>query len=188
MLARDDVYLSVAPTLWDIDFRTAVSQAELEDRERPAPITGSPLRATTAPAPSRSTPPGPSCSPAASRWSPTRTTRATDRSLARRSSPRSSASKCPFSPTNWPTPKRARDRHDLHLRRHDRRHVVARIESPDAERSSVATAASCRPTSPAESCPVADAELGQRALRRSRGRKRQPGARGHRRRAARKPG
>jgi valyl-tRNA synthetase len=35
MLARDDVYSSVAPTLWDIDFRTAVSQAELEDRERP---------------------------------------------------------------------------------------------------------------------------------------------------------
>jgi valyl-tRNA synthetase len=34
-LARDEVYSSVAPTLWDIDFRTAVSQAELEDRERP---------------------------------------------------------------------------------------------------------------------------------------------------------
>ena len=33
-LARDEVYSSVAPTLWDIDFRTAVSQAELEDRER----------------------------------------------------------------------------------------------------------------------------------------------------------
>ncbi len=36
MLARDEVYSSVAPTLWDVDFRTAVSQAELEDRERPA--------------------------------------------------------------------------------------------------------------------------------------------------------
>jgi valyl-tRNA synthetase len=35
MLERGDVYSSVAPTLWDIDFRTAVSQAELEDRERP---------------------------------------------------------------------------------------------------------------------------------------------------------
>ncbi|MCU1363227.1 MAG: valS [Acidimicrobiaceae bacterium] len=34
-LARDEVYSSVAPTLWDVDFRTAVSQAELEDRERP---------------------------------------------------------------------------------------------------------------------------------------------------------
>jgi len=36
MLGRGEVYSSVAPTLWDVDFRTAVSQAELEDRERPA--------------------------------------------------------------------------------------------------------------------------------------------------------
>ena len=36
MLARREVYSSIAPTLWDVDFRTAVSQAELEDRERPA--------------------------------------------------------------------------------------------------------------------------------------------------------
>ena len=35
MLARGEAYSSVAPTLWDVDFRTAVSQAELEDRERP---------------------------------------------------------------------------------------------------------------------------------------------------------
>ena len=35
MLARGQVYAQVAPTLWDVDFRTAVSQAELEDRERP---------------------------------------------------------------------------------------------------------------------------------------------------------
>jgi valyl-tRNA synthetase len=36
MVRRGEVYSSVAPTLWDVDFRTAVSQAELEDRERPA--------------------------------------------------------------------------------------------------------------------------------------------------------
>jgi valyl-tRNA synthetase len=35
-LARGDAYLAEAPTLWDITFRTAVAQAELEDRERPA--------------------------------------------------------------------------------------------------------------------------------------------------------
>jgi valyl-tRNA synthetase len=35
MLARGEIYSSEAPTLWDIDFRTAVSQAEMEDRERP---------------------------------------------------------------------------------------------------------------------------------------------------------
>jgi valyl-tRNA synthetase len=33
MLARGDAYQAEAPTLWDIDFRTAVAQAELEDRE-----------------------------------------------------------------------------------------------------------------------------------------------------------
>ena len=36
MLERGEVYSSEAPTLWDVDFRTAVSQAELEDRERTA--------------------------------------------------------------------------------------------------------------------------------------------------------
>ncbi len=35
LLSGGHAYSSTAPTLWDIDFRTAVSQAELEDRERP---------------------------------------------------------------------------------------------------------------------------------------------------------
>ena len=35
MLARGEAYRQDAPTLWDVDFRTAVAQAELEDRERP---------------------------------------------------------------------------------------------------------------------------------------------------------
>jgi valyl-tRNA synthetase len=34
-VARDEAYSQEAPTLWDIDFRTAVAQAEMEDRERP---------------------------------------------------------------------------------------------------------------------------------------------------------
>ncbi len=34
LLARDLAYQHEAPTLWDVDFRTAVAQAELEDRER----------------------------------------------------------------------------------------------------------------------------------------------------------
>jgi valyl-tRNA synthetase len=34
-LARGEAYRSEAPTLWDVDFQTAVAQAELEDRERP---------------------------------------------------------------------------------------------------------------------------------------------------------
>jgi valyl-tRNA synthetase len=36
MLARGEAYQVEAPTLWDVDFRTAVAQAELEDREVPA--------------------------------------------------------------------------------------------------------------------------------------------------------
>ncbi len=32
-LARGEAYSAEAPTLWDVDFRTAVAQAELEDRE-----------------------------------------------------------------------------------------------------------------------------------------------------------
>ncbi|WP_228373574.1 valine--tRNA ligase [Demequina soli] len=34
-LARNECYQAEAPTLWDVTFRTAVAQAELEDRERP---------------------------------------------------------------------------------------------------------------------------------------------------------
>jgi valyl-tRNA synthetase len=34
-LQRGDAYQLEAPTLWDVDFRTAVAQAELEDREMP---------------------------------------------------------------------------------------------------------------------------------------------------------
>jgi valyl-tRNA synthetase len=34
LLARGQAYQLEAPTLWDVDFRTAVAQAELEDREQ----------------------------------------------------------------------------------------------------------------------------------------------------------
>ena len=34
-LARGEAYSQEAPTLWDVDFDTAVAQAELEDRDRP---------------------------------------------------------------------------------------------------------------------------------------------------------
>jgi valyl-tRNA synthetase len=34
-LARGEAYQAMAPTLWDVTFRTAVAQAELEDREMP---------------------------------------------------------------------------------------------------------------------------------------------------------
>ena len=34
-LARGEAYSQDAPTLWDVDYKTAVAQAELEDRDRP---------------------------------------------------------------------------------------------------------------------------------------------------------
>ena len=39
-LARGEAYTAEAPTLWDVDFRTAIAQAELEDR----PVTGIAVR------------------------------------------------------------------------------------------------------------------------------------------------
>jgi valyl-tRNA synthetase len=36
LLAKGLAYQVEAPTLWDVDFRTAIAQAELEDREQPA--------------------------------------------------------------------------------------------------------------------------------------------------------
>jgi valyl-tRNA synthetase len=35
LVQKGHVYQTLAPTVWDIDFRTAVAQAEIEDRERP---------------------------------------------------------------------------------------------------------------------------------------------------------
>ncbi|MGI8695328.1 MAG: valine--tRNA ligase [Mycobacteriales bacterium] len=34
-LARGEAYQALAPTMWDVTFRSAVAQAEMEDRERP---------------------------------------------------------------------------------------------------------------------------------------------------------
>ena len=42
-LARGEAYQAEAPTLWDVDFRTAVAQAELEDRETPRRVPPGPL-------------------------------------------------------------------------------------------------------------------------------------------------
>jgi valyl-tRNA synthetase len=59
LLERGGAYQLEAPTLWDVDFQTAVAQAELEDRERPGAmhrvrfaIDGSPAR----PSPARPSP------------------------------------------------------------------------------------------------------------------------------------
>jgi valyl-tRNA synthetase len=43
-LKREIAYQLEAPTLWDVDFRTAVAQAELEDREQPWRVPPDPVR------------------------------------------------------------------------------------------------------------------------------------------------
>ncbi len=83
-VARGEAYSQEAPTLWDIDFRTAVAQAEMEDRERRARTTRSRSRRPTDRARSRSTRLAPSCSRPASPSSRTPTTNASSRTSAPR--------------------------------------------------------------------------------------------------------
>ena len=63
-LARGEAYQIEAPSLWDVTHRTAVAQAALEDRDRPAPTTRWPSTVPTATT-SSSPPPGPSWWPPA---------------------------------------------------------------------------------------------------------------------------
>ena len=48
LLERGGAYQLEAPTLWDVDFQTAVAQAELEDRERPGAMHRVRFHAATA--------------------------------------------------------------------------------------------------------------------------------------------
>ena len=97
---------------------------------------------------SSSTPPGPSCSPRASRWSPTPTTSATSRCSAPRSRTPLFGVEVPVARPRARRPREGhRHRHDLHVRRHHRRHLVARARPADPGRRSGATAAS-PPTTP----------------------------------------
>ena len=41
LFEKGHVYNDDAPTMWDVDFQTAVAQAEVEDRRSPARITTS---------------------------------------------------------------------------------------------------------------------------------------------------
>ena len=116
-LAAGEAYQAEAPTLWDVTYRTAVAQAEIEDRE----VQGTAVRVrfgageSRPPEPDRgmdagtwwSRPPGPSCCPPAWPWSPTPTTTVTATWPARPRPHRCSACRSRWSPTGWPTPARA---------------------------------------------------------------------------------
>ena len=106
-LARGEAYQAEAPTLWDVDFRTAVAQAELEDREQPGAYHRSRSAGVDGGDASSSRRRGPSCSPRASRWSRTPTTSATSRCSARGAHPAVRRARCRCARTTWPTPRRA---------------------------------------------------------------------------------
>ena len=127
------VYSAEAPTQWDVDFQTAVSQAELEDRELPGAYHRLRSPGPTARARSTSRPPARSCCPPVWRWSPIPTTTATAPWSATTCHP---AVRGPGARPHPPA-RRSReglgDRHDLHLRRHHRRHLVAGAGPADAD-------------------------------------------------------
>ena len=101
-LAAGEAYQAEAPTLWDVTFRTAVAQAEVEDRQVPGVAVRLRFRSPTW----WWRRPGPSCWPPAWPWSPTPTTAATATWWARPRPRRCSGCPCPWSPTGWPTPAR----------------------------------------------------------------------------------
>ena len=107
-VARGEAYSQEAPTLWDIDFRTAVAQAEMEDRDRPGAYhkiafarhrwhrndrdRHHPSRAARR--------------LRRARW-PIPTTSATSHCSARPCAPRCTGSRCRSTPTSWRSPTRA---------------------------------------------------------------------------------
>ena len=106
-LARGEAYAQEAPTLWDVTFRTAVAQAELEDRERPGAYHRIGFSSREGAGLHRDHPARAAARPA-SPWSPTPTTSGTSRCSARRCGRRCSTSRCRWSRTASPSRTRAR--------------------------------------------------------------------------------
>ena len=102
-LARGEAYTSEAPTLWDVDYQTAVAQAEMEDREQPGAYHRLRFeRPRDRDDPARA--PGRLCG--AGR--PPRGRPLPRPGSARPCTPRSSEWRSPCWPTTWPNPTRAR--------------------------------------------------------------------------------
>ena len=164
--ARASAYQLEAPTLWDVDFRTAVAQAELEDRERRARTTRSASRAPTARAPIEIDTTRPELMPACvalvahpddERYQPLFGTEVRDAALRRAGAdPRASAGR---------SREGHRHRDDLHVRRPDRRHLVARAEPAGARDPPGRTARCARSRSAATGWESRDAARGAGRLR-----------------------
>jgi valyl-tRNA synthetase len=128
LFEKGHVYTHEAPTMWDVDFKTAVAQAEVEDRPMKGAFHKIRFAVEGGPATSLSPPHVPSCCPRAWPWRRIPTTSATRRSSARTRSPRSSARRCRSSPLPSSIPEGHGHPDGLHFRRRHRRAVVARGE------------------------------------------------------------
>ena len=135
-LARGEAYQAEAPTLWDITFRTAVAQAELEDRERPGRTTALALRLRVAARPdlhrdhaarAAARVRGVGCAPRRRALPGLVWHDGCDSPVRGRG-----AGAC--APPRLPG-QGIRHRDDLHVRRHHGRHLVARAAAADARRA-----------------------------------------------------
>ena len=125
LLERGTAYQLEAPTLWDIDFRTAVAQAELEDRELPGRLPPASLRADGRRVHrDRHDAAGARAGVRRARGAPRR--RAVQGAVRHRGAdpalPRAGA---PAGASVGESGEGHRRRHDLHVRRRHRRHLVA---------------------------------------------------------------
>ncbi len=121
------VYSAEAPTQWDVDFQTAVSQAEMEDRELARRLPPAALRTGRGRRRGRHRDDAPGAA---------RRVRRARRPPRRRALPAAVRSRRVHAVVRGPrsrsrppprrSPKGLGHRHDLHLRRHHRRDVVAR--------------------------------------------------------------
>ena len=134
LLARGLAYQVEAPTLWDVDFRTAVAQAELEDREMPGAYHR--IRFSSGPTAvhrdrddAARADPGLRRARRASRRCAVPAAVRTGRGDAAVRRPRAGAGA-----RARRSRKGQRHRDDLHLRRRHRRHLVARAEPAGARR------------------------------------------------------
>ena len=169
LLRKDRAYQLEAPTLWDVDFRTAVAQAELEDREQPGAyhklrfVRDGGERDRDRDDAARS------CCRPASRSSRIRTTSATSRCSAARCGRRSSTCPVPILRARAGQPRQGhRRRDDLHLRRSHRRHLVARAEPAGARHPADRTARCGRSRGAAPGWESRDAARGAGRLRPAR--------------------
>ena len=133
-VARGEAYSQEAPTLWDIDFRTAVAQAEMEDRERPGAYHKIPFARTDGDGAIEIDTTRPEllaacvalvAHPDDERYQPLFGT-TVDVPLY------GVAGAEVRRPRARPARQGHRHRDDLHVRRHHRRHLVARAEPADA--------------------------------------------------------